>query len=454
MSCIEERIELEEIVEIELETINSGSSSTSILPDSGEIVYPDGGWRAYGVVLGSFLGLTVSFGLINSVGAIQAYIATHQLVNEATSTISWIFSIYLTIAFGVGILVGPVFDTNGALPLLLCGLVLQFVGLMATAVCKSVVEFVFAFSVCVGVGNAFCITPLIGSVSHWFLCKRGQAIGLATVGGSIGGVVIPLMLHALYRNVGFVWAIRVLAFFCLGCQALSVLLVKERVRRKLANSDDNQRKLQQIVHACNELIDLSSLKDMKFVFLTLGVFFEEVSLMCTSTYLSTYAITQGASESTAYILVTVFNASGIVGRVVPAYAADYIGYFNVNALMLTGMVLTMFVMWFPFGSHIGVLYAFSILCGFFVSSVLSITPACLGAITPVHNFGQRYGMCFCLASLGYLIGIPVGAAIIGDGSRHRYDIFALYCSLLALASMLCWMVSRYYIVGSKINVRI
>ncbi|ABN68575.2 Monocarboxylate transporter [Scheffersomyces stipitis CBS 6054] len=453
MSCIDEIIELEENDEIAVDT-NSISSAISNLPQDEELEYPDGGWRAYGVVLGSFLGLTVSFGLINSVGAIQAYIALHQLVDEATSTISWIFSIYLTIVFGIGILVGPVFDTNGALPLLLCGMVLQFIGLMATAVCKSVVEFIFAFSVCVGVGNAFCIPPLIGSVSHWFLSKRGQAIGLATVGGSIGGVVIPLMLHVLYSNVGFVWAIRILAFFCLGCQALSLILVKERVRRKLVYMDDNQRKFQQIVQACNNLVDVSSLSDMKFAFLTAGVFFEDVTLMCTSTYLPTYAIAQGASESTAYILVTVFNASGIVGRVLPAYVADFIGYFNVNVLMLMGMVLTMLVLWFPFGSHIGILYAFSILCGFFVSSVLSLSTACLGAITPVHNFGQRYGMCFCLASLGYLIGIPVGAAIIGDGSTHRYDIFALYCSISAVASMFCWMVSRYYIVGFKLNVRI
>ena len=40
-----------------------------------------------------------TFGTLNSVGAIQAYIATHQLSDVKTSTISWIFSIYTAISF-------------------------------------------------------------------------------------------------------------------------------------------------------------------------------------------------------------------------------------------------------------------------------------------------------------------------------------------------------------------
>ena len=62
-------------------------SSDSLTPiaivteDDSSIEYPEGGLKAYSVILGSFLGLIVNLGLINSIGAIQAYVSTHQLLN-------------------------------------------------------------------------------------------------------------------------------------------------------------------------------------------------------------------------------------------------------------------------------------------------------------------------------------------------------------------------------------
>lgn len=63
--------------------------------DNPEIYYPEGGLRAYSVVLGSFIGLVATFGTLNSVGAIQTYVSTHQLAGIKTSTISWIFQFIL-----------------------------------------------------------------------------------------------------------------------------------------------------------------------------------------------------------------------------------------------------------------------------------------------------------------------------------------------------------------------
>ncbi|KAL9598394.1 MAG: hypothetical protein Q9179_003922 [Wetmoreana sp. 5 TL-2023] len=48
-----------------------------------EIAYPEGGRRAWLVVLGSFSGMVASFGLLNTIGTFQAYLSTHQLAHFA-----------------------------------------------------------------------------------------------------------------------------------------------------------------------------------------------------------------------------------------------------------------------------------------------------------------------------------------------------------------------------------
>ena len=95
--------------------------------------YPEGGLRAWLVVFGSFSGMTASFGLLNSAGTFQAYLSTHQLAQESTSAIGWIFSIFAFLTFFCGVQIGPVFDAYGPRWLVFVGTVLLLGGLMGLA---------------------------------------------------------------------------------------------------------------------------------------------------------------------------------------------------------------------------------------------------------------------------------------------------------------------------------
>lgn len=75
-------------------------SPTSPTLSKDEVEYPEGGTRAWLVVLGSFLGMTAGFGYMNTIGVYHAYIAEHQLLNYSESSIGWVFSLYIFLAFG------------------------------------------------------------------------------------------------------------------------------------------------------------------------------------------------------------------------------------------------------------------------------------------------------------------------------------------------------------------
>ena len=108
--------------------------TTSTTPeDDDPHEYPEGGLEAWLVVLGSWSGMAASFGLVNSVGTLQAYLSTHQLAAYDPSSVGWIFSIYLAIAFFCGIQIGPIFDAKGPRALIAAGSMLLVGGTFALA---------------------------------------------------------------------------------------------------------------------------------------------------------------------------------------------------------------------------------------------------------------------------------------------------------------------------------
>lgn len=85
--------------------------------------YPEGGLRAWSVVLGSWFASFSALGISNSVATIHAYISSHQLQGYSEGTIGWIFSMYMFLCFFCGIYIGPVFDKYGPKWLILSGTV-------------------------------------------------------------------------------------------------------------------------------------------------------------------------------------------------------------------------------------------------------------------------------------------------------------------------------------------
>lgn len=111
------------------------SSPAGTASDSDEEIYPEGGLRAWLVVLGSFTAMVASFGLLNTIGTFQAYLSTHQLANFNQGTIAWIFSLYVFLSFFSGVQIGPIFDAKGPRILVLAGSGFLVVSMMLLGFC-------------------------------------------------------------------------------------------------------------------------------------------------------------------------------------------------------------------------------------------------------------------------------------------------------------------------------
>jgi MFS family permease len=104
--------------------------------DSSPTIYPEGGTRAWLVVLGAWCGLSASIGLYNTTGVLSIVISSSVLTDSSPSSLGWIFSIYAFVVWSVGVWVGPCFDVFGPRMLLLAGTCCTVLGMMGLSFCS------------------------------------------------------------------------------------------------------------------------------------------------------------------------------------------------------------------------------------------------------------------------------------------------------------------------------
>lgn len=422
-------------------TSSTDSESTNRVYHEDSDPFPEGGLMAWRVVLGSFFGLIAVLGFINSIGAVQAYISTHQLEALSESQISWIFSVFIFLGYVLSGFAGPVFDSFGPYHLTIFGSGFFVLGIMMVSVSKTYYQFFLSLGVCSGIGLGMLMTPMVAIVGHWFNYKRGTALGAATIGGSLGGVVFPIILHSLYSSVGFAWAIRTVGFLCLFVLTLSIILMKPRLERS-----EFQFKLENI-------IDFRSLLEMRFVWLTLANFFAELAVINGVNFLTSYALRQGKSEALSYTLLTLLNTMGMLGRWLPGFVADRVGRFNTFIFICIMAFITIFVIWLPFGHTTAGLIVFAILHGFCNGAVLSLAPVCCGQICKARDYGKRYGTMFFFTSFGVLLGVPLSGALIKPGT-NGYNHLIIFTGSLYIATTIFLILSRYCMVGLSFRAKV
>ena len=388
-------------------TIHLPPPSPTIDDEDDAKSYPEGGLRAWLVVLGSFSGMTASFGIMNAVGTFQAYLSMHQLASYSPSSVGWIFGLYVFLSFFCGIQIGPIFDAKGPRCIVALGTVFLLAGMVGTAfstgnfppnfhvlcgllfadqVCSiEFWHFIVTFSILCGVGTSLIFTPAIASVAHFFQARRANATGIAATGGSVGGIVFPLMLQALFPRIGFRYSTLIMALMICFLLLLANILIRSRLPPR---------------HVGSVLPDFRIFKDMVFTLTTLGVFFIEWGVFVPLSYISSYALHNGVSPTFSYQLLAIVNAGSFFGRWLPGYGADRLGRFNMMILTVTMCLACVLGLWFTAGGNVAQLCVFGVGFGFASGSNISLTPVCVGQLCETEVFGRWYATSYTIVSFG------------------------------------------------------
>ncbi|KAN0091772.1 MFS general substrate transporter [Hyaloscypha variabilis] len=393
---------------------------------------PEGGFQAWTVVLGAWCCSFCCYGWINSIGVFQAYYENHQLKNYSSSTISWITSLEIFFMLFMGPVVGKLYDRYGPRYILLFGSLAHVFGLMMASISHKYYQFLLAQGVVSAIGASAVFTPSLSAVATWFHHKRGLAFGITMSGSSAGGVIFPIMINHLIPKVGFAWSMRIAAFMILGLLIIANLTVKIRTPPH-----------PQPPMTLKEFF--SPLTERTYALTAAGNFLFVFGLFIPINYLIVQAIAGGMSPSLANYLIPILNAASLFGRIIPGILSDKFGRYNIFVVVAFLTAILILALWIPASSNIG-LMLFAGFFGFASGAFISLGPALIAQISPIHKIGIRQGLLFAVMSVGALTTSPIGGAIVSqeNGSFTGVKVFA---GVMCFAGSTLALLARFSAIG-------
>ena len=310
------------------------------------------------------------------------------------------------------------------------------------------------FGILGGVGTSLVVTPATTAVGHFFMTKRGYATGIACTGGSVGGVIFPLMLEALFSK-GWGWATRIQGFVFLALLTLATVLIRGRLEPNVSTK-------------WFPLPDLRLFRQPAFAIVTSAAYFLEWGLFVPVTYMTSYCVDSGAFSSTfAYQVIAIYNGASTVGRWMSGYLADRFGAYNIMIVMVFFCTSTSMGLWLPAAVLSdetlsvatmnnptivsGLTISYVVLMGIASGSNISLAPVCVSKLCDTRKYGEYYGVCYTVVAFGTLTGVPIAGAIIGE--KRAYWAGALFCGLCYLCALVGFVSIRISKAGWELTAR-
>ncbi|KAK4232840.1 major facilitator superfamily domain-containing protein [Achaetomium macrosporum] len=419
------------------------------------VTVPDGGARAWLTVAGSTAAVTATFGIINSVGTFQRYLATHQLRSFSDRDVGWIAGVNLFLCLFLGVQCGPLFDRYGPRWLLAGASVVFVAGMTGMSflgcsplsrgnLCapglqthRAYALLMLTWGVLCGAAAAVITTTALAVTAHWFDKRRGLAAGIVYAGSSVGGVAFPLLMRATLATLGWDWTVRIVMLIALALLLVANAFITGRTKELNAGRLGGKTKV----------IDLSCFRDMRFVWATLGIAMFEFVVSSAVGELPSWAAARGFDESTAFAFLAVYNAGSLVGRIVAGAVSDLYGSLNTVIAVLVCSIAVIYGLWIPVSTDRLVLfYVFAALFGMSTGSIMSMAPVCISQLCKPYNFGRYLGTSYSLVSFFCFFSIPVSAEILDSlGPRVFTILFGAFLSI-ALAA---FCTSRWACLGYR-----
>ncbi|KAL1407737.1 hypothetical protein Q8F55_007171 [Vanrija albida] len=390
-------------------------------PDGTVVTFPDGGWRAWLVVIGGMHTLFATFGFVNAWGIFQQYYEANMFPDKSTSQIAWIGSLQYLLIYLPAVYIGRLVDLSQFYWPFWIASVMYAVSIFLTAQVKEYWQAMLTHGVLFGLSAGVLFCPGIAVVQHWFFERRALALGAVACASSMGGTVFPIMVSRLLERVGFQWTMRISAFVLLYCCTVASLCLRTRLPPKAAPGG---------------IFNVAAFKSAPYALFTLGSFFMMAGLYTPLSFFDLMGRQQGLGSYSTY-LIAIANAFSLVGRAGPALIADRTGSVNILIPGLLGSAATTFA--WPYCTTKVTLTVIAALNGIFQGCFVSLLAPGVASLGSVEDLGRRFGMVNTIMSFGSLLGAPVSGAIL---AKYDFHAVSYYAGSMILAGFICFLLSR------------
>lgn len=267
---------------------------------------------------------------------------------------------------------------------------------MLTSICKAYWQFILVQGVLGGIANGLAYAPAVAVIGQYFHKRRALAMGIASSGSSLGGIIFPIMLERIiyHNSLGFGWAVRGVGFLVLGlCLTACATVVPRLPPRK------------------GRYLLFRAFRAPVYSIQVLGMFFAWWGIFTPFFFLPSYAENKGMGFDTSIYTLAILNSGSLIGRLLSGFAAPYVGRFNLLVIGIGSCAVLIFC-WLSVSSTAAIC-AFAVLYGIFSGFVVALFPTTIAEVCPrPTEIGSYVGMALGLYGIAGLTGTPITGAMI------------------------------------------
>lgn len=218
-------------------------------------------------------------------------------------------------------------------------------------------------------------------------------------------VVLPIMVREIHLRAGVGWASRSLCFVSLALLGLSSLILRDR-------RPPGKRKTR-------SLVDSAAFRDWPYLLFVLGCCVVFLGIYTPFVHIQSFSLQRGiASPWLSLYILSILNASSILGRILPNLFANRVG--PLNMIIITSLGLSASTFSLLAASDLAPLLVVAVVFGFFTGTFFSLMPTIFVRLSPDPTMiGTRFGMAFSAMSVPLLFGPPIAGALLGE--KAGYD---------------------------------
>ncbi|KAF9434464.1 hypothetical protein BGZ76_007986 [Entomortierella beljakovae] len=367
----------------------------------------------------------ISMGTCNIYGVFQNYYLNNTFAGTTnTFQLAWVGSLAVMALDIFGPFAGSFCDYFGHRESSLIGTVIMALSLVAASFATEIWHLYLTQGVLYGLGASLTYFAGLSLPAQWFTRNRGFVTGIAISGGGIGGLWMSPVVSSLLNNKGLRWTMLALAIGHFVLLIPASLLFKTRLESGRARakriSQFGYRKGEIVDKKSTKFIDFSIMKDIRFCMLFIAGIFVVSGYFTPFYFISSYAQQNGASVSTAALMVGLMNGASAAGRIIMGLVSDKIGPINALSVSTFAATATILLIW-TFAKTNAVMFAFSILYGLCCGAYLSSTVSVSAAICGLNRLGSVAGILYAGMAIGSTIGSPISGTIldnIGQGTNY------------------------------------
>jgi MFS family permease len=369
--------------------------------------------------------------LINAFGVFQEYYTSFTPPLSTPSSISWTGTVQTLLLLLIGSATGKFVDRGFAQRMAAVGGVLVTLAMVLTSISgesagdhrPKYYQVLLSQGVLSGLGMSLLLVPSTAIIPTYFVAHRALAVGLANAGASVGGVVYPVITRQLLNLLGFSWAMRVTALVVFITTGLGSLLLRQRH--------------EMILHPTKRtLYDIRCLREPCFATFVTGI-----ALCFAGSYVPYFYVTTWLRQIhfplhgiKPYYVISILNAGGLFGRIIPSFLADKVKSGPILMQALAAIACgALAAGWTYMETSVAGLITWVVAYGFFSGSVICLIPATAATLTDdMSRLGSRLGVVFAANAFASLMGNPVAGAIL-KSDYGGWRALAYYSAGLSLA---------------------